>query len=242
METGIKTEGPAYDYRQYDQVWRRVAPDLNPYPEVRAAMAAEAGTDAGLSGTAAGAAVSGAVTPAAAAAGTGAAAGTAVPGTGMSGMTPGTNMTEEPAACCLGTATPAELEMLSGFIEGELNDRRVYLCYARRAPTAYARQVMKETAVEEGTHAKRLMAVYYLMTGACYTPSVAVGTMNVPPYREALRGRYHEEMCGNFNYIRASEETTDYCLTRIFEELAADEYRHAQQMLHLLENAIRPLA
>ena len=25
-----------YDYRKYDRVWKRVAPDLNPYPDVRA--------------------------------------------------------------------------------------------------------------------------------------------------------------------------------------------------------------
>lgn len=166
-----------------------------------------------------------------------------MPGMGMtSGAKAGQQPAEQREACCLGTASPAEMEMLGGFIEGELSDRRVYLCYARRAPTAYARQVMKEAAVDEGMHAKRLMAVYYLITGECYTPAVAVGAVSVPPYCEALRDRYHEEICGNFNYIQASEETTDYCLTRIFEELAADEYRHAQQMMRLLENALRPLA
>lgn len=30
-------ENEPYDYRQYDQIWRRVAPQENPYPEVRRA-------------------------------------------------------------------------------------------------------------------------------------------------------------------------------------------------------------
>lgn len=29
------SENVTYDYRLYDQVWQRVAPELNPYPEVR---------------------------------------------------------------------------------------------------------------------------------------------------------------------------------------------------------------
>jgi hypothetical protein len=31
-------ENSDYDYRDYDRIWRRVSPDLNPYPEVRAAQ------------------------------------------------------------------------------------------------------------------------------------------------------------------------------------------------------------
>ena len=33
------SENMTYDYRLYDQVWQRVAPELNPYPEVRSGEA-----------------------------------------------------------------------------------------------------------------------------------------------------------------------------------------------------------
>ena len=46
-------------------------------------------------------------------------------------------------------------------------------------------------------------------------------------------GKYY--VCGGLNYRRASEETTDECLTEIFQELSRDEYRHARQILTLLE-------
>lgn len=41
-----------YDYRKYDRIWRRVAPELNPYPEARAADEREAaGPSCPLDGT-----------------------------------------------------------------------------------------------------------------------------------------------------------------------------------------------
>ena len=51
MENSIPT---TYDYRAYDRIWQRVSPDLNPYPEVRAAPEPPApqqeGGDAALPG------------------------------------------------------------------------------------------------------------------------------------------------------------------------------------------------
>ena len=39
MET--YTCGERQDYQQYDRIWQRVSPELNPYPEIRAEQAAE---------------------------------------------------------------------------------------------------------------------------------------------------------------------------------------------------------
>ena len=43
--SGIQSAPPATteDYRQYDRIWQRVAPDLNPYPEVRQTESAGGG-------------------------------------------------------------------------------------------------------------------------------------------------------------------------------------------------------
>lgn len=81
-----------YDYRQYDRIWERVAPTLNPYPAARTQNSAAAA--------------------------------------------PMTVQEEEnlPGAeqnpCCMGSQAAESLEVLKGFIEEELADRRYYLAFA----------------------------------------------------------------------------------------------------------------
>ena len=41
------------------------------------------------------------------------------------------------------------------------------------------------------------------------------------------------------NYARAADGTTDPCLVKLLNELSADEYRHAERMMTLLERAMR---
>lgn len=141
--------------------------------------------------------------------------------------------------CCMGTAAQEDVDVVRGFIEEELADRRGYLAYASAAPSAGVRQIFRRLAAEEGGHAKKLMGVYYLITGQMYCPAVPVPAHTcVPSWREILRLRYHEESCGGLNYRRAAEETTDECLTEIFTELSQEEYCHARQMLRLLEKVM----
>lgn len=139
--------------------------------------------------------------------------------------------------CCMGTAAQEDIDVIRGFIEEELSDRRSYLACATSAPTPAARQLMRRLAAEEGGHARRLMGVHYLITGQNYSAAVPLPA-NIPctgSWREVLRLRYHEEICSGLNYRRASEETTDECLSEILLELSRDEYRHARQLLCLLE-------
>ena len=139
--------------------------------------------------------------------------------------------------CCMGTAAQEDIDVIRGFIEEELSDRRSYLACAASAPTPAARQLMRRLAAEEGGHARRLMGVHYLITGQNYSAAVPLPA-NIPctgSWREVLRLRYHEESCSGLNYRRASEETTDECLSEILLELSHDEYRHARQLLCLLE-------
>ena len=139
--------------------------------------------------------------------------------------------------CCMGTAAQEDIDVIRGFIEEELSDRRSYLACAASAPTPAARQLMRRLAAEEGGHARRLMGVHYLITGQNYSAAVPLPA-NIPctgSWREVLRLRYHEESCSGLNYRRASEETTDECLSEILLELSHDEYRHTRQLLCLLE-------
>ena len=140
--------------------------------------------------------------------------------------------------CCMGSAAAEMLEVLTGFIEGELADRRYYLALSRQAP-AWARQRLRDIAADEGGHARRLMAVHYLITGECYRPAISCERIYIGRWCAALRERYHEEACGGLNYARAAEGTTDICLEQILSELSADEYRHAGEMLSMLERGIQ---
>lgn len=140
--------------------------------------------------------------------------------------------------CCMGTAALESLEVLQSFIREELADRRTYLFLARRAPTAEARQVFRAIASDEGRHARRLLAAVYLITGERYCPAICYPPLRCDGYCAALRERYHEEVCGGFNYHRASRETLDPCLQQLLLAFSQDEYRHANAMLCLLSGVM----
>lgn len=140
--------------------------------------------------------------------------------------------------CCMGTAALESLEVLQGFIREELADRRTYLFLARRAPTAEARQMFRAIASDEGRHTRRLLAAVYLITGERYCPAICYPPLRCDGYCAALRERYHEEVCGGFNYRRASQETLDPCLQQLLLAFSQDEYRHANAMLCLLSGVM----
>ena len=140
--------------------------------------------------------------------------------------------------CCMGTAALESLEVLQSFIREELADRRTYLFLARRAPTAEARQMFRAIASDEGRHARRLLAAVYLITGERYCPAICYPPLRCDGYCAALRERYHEEVCGGFNYRRASQETLDPCLQQLLLAFSQDEYRHANAMLCLLSGVM----
>ena len=140
--------------------------------------------------------------------------------------------------CCMGTAALESLEVLQGFIREELADRRTYLFLARRAPTAEARQVFLAIASDEGRHARRFLAAVYLITGERYCPAICYPPLRCDGYCAALRELYHYEVCGGFNYRRASQETLDPCLQQLLLAFSQDEYRHANAMLCLLSGVM----
>ena len=139
--------------------------------------------------------------------------------------------------CCMGSSAEEMLPVMEGFIEVELSDRRYYMAFARQAPS-WARQHLRQIATEEACHARRLMAVYYLITGSCYRPAVSCERICVGQWCAALRERYHAEACGGFNYARAQDGTTDPCLGELLGQLSADEYRHAEMLMGMLERSL----
>ena len=141
--------------------------------------------------------------------------------------------------CCMGTAARESLPVLTGYIEEELEDQRYYAALWRCAPP-WARPILHTLSEDEGRHARRLMAVHYLITGECYRPAIPCGHIRFEGWCQTLRGRYHAESCGALNYARSAEGTTDTCLRRVFEDLSREEFRHAEQISRLLERSLPP--
>lgn len=198
MEQTLHTVGH-YDYRQHDRIWRRVSPQMEPYPGFNGQTVEEQ---------------------------TGAVQQEMLP--------PGA--TTDP--CCMGTAAAEMLDVLQGYIEETRENHRVYAAMLRCAPP-WARSALRELAAEKGNQEKRLLAMYYLITGACYHPMLAGGTIHLGNWCENLRRQYHAEACGGLNYARSAEGTTDPCLRGLLEEFSAEEYRHADRILALLERSLQ---
>lgn len=214
-----------YDYRQYDRVWQRVAPNLEPYPGMRQSPDSK-NSSAEAAPAAAPANSTTMMTPVSQQ--------TSAAQTAQEGQLPGA--AQNP--CCMGSAAAEMLEVLTGFVEEELGDRRYYLALSRQAPV-WARQRLRDIAADEGGHARRLMAVHYLITGECYRPAVSCEHIYIGRWCPALRERYHAEACNGLNYARAAEGTTDPCLAELLNELSADEYRHAAELMEMLERALQ---
>ena len=106
-----------YDFRQYDRVWQRVAPDLEPYPGISTAAAAPAPPPQTAS---------------------------AAVLTRQESQLPGA--AQDP--CCMGSAAAEMLEVLTGYIEEEMADRRYFLTMSRQAPS-WARQRLRDIAADE---------------------------------------------------------------------------------------------
>ena len=198
----------ACEQRRYDRVWQRVAPILEPYPGYQPMPAL-----ADLPGQSA---------PA------------APPASVPESQLPGA----EQNPCCMGTEAAEMLEVLDGFIEEELTDRRSTLALARQAPS-WARQTLRDLAEAAGRRARRLMAVHYLITGQCYQPSLECQRLCHGAWCPALRERYHAEACDGLNYIRAAEGTVDPCLAELLRQMSRESYQGADSLLRLLERALR---
>jgi hypothetical protein len=139
----------------------------------------------------------------------------------------------------MGSAAAEMLEVISGFIQEELADQAALRAMLRCAP-AWAGPRLRELAAEAGEHARRLMAVWYLITGQCWRPvQTACGRHSGGRWCEALRQRYHDAVCNGLNYVRAAEETIDPCLAGILRELSDEEYRHGDILLRMLERSLR---
>ena len=237
MENPILGQYPegtvTYDYRMYDRIWQRVSPDLDPYPEVRAAAeaaAASAPVPAPAPEQEAPAAPSVPAETPAAPAPAETPAETPERSAGAEDQLPGA----EKNPCCMGTQAQESINVLAGFIEEELAERRYYLALAQRTRHMHVLRLLRRLASEKQCAARDLSTAYYLITGQCYTPTIAVDSLQWDNLAEALRSCYHQEACSGFNYARAADGAPDPCLQKLFTKLSQQSYRRADEIMCVL--------
>lgn len=108
MEENVQNPetSPSYDFRKFDQIWKRVSPNLTPYVDAAASLELSVQSEPAAPSPAASEKPSESPAPA------------------------------EPSPCCMGAAAMEMLQMLEGFIEDELSDNRYYTALCRQAPAA----------------------------------------------------------------------------------------------------------
>ena len=213
-----RTDAPnTYDYRMYDRIWQRVSPDLDPYPEVRAAQDSTAAPPR--------ADKAGGTDPAA-----------------VSPSVPASDTSELPGAekdpCCMGSQADDSVNVITGFINDELADSRCCAVLSRQVRDPRAARLFRRIAGEKQAAARDLRAAYYLITGTCYTPVITLERRQWKCLADILRSCYHQEACSGFNYLRAVEGAPDLCLEKLFTRLGEAAHRRADEVLELLGKII----
>ena len=117
------------------------------------------------------------------------------------------------------------IETLRARIDGEHAARLTYLALARCAGR-YA-GTLRSIAAQEGVHARKLSALYYLHTGKCHTPQAESACPN--DFCQSLRECYQAELQSAAHYRADAERYPEH--RELFTRLACDEARHSR-MLH----------
>lgn len=122
-------------------------------------------------------------------------------------------------------------EQVMELLCGELEDAAFYEALSCRIGGKLGQRLLT-IAAQERKHAKKLSAIYYLMTGKKPCPDKPKCPC-IACTNEALRERYIEETKGAEHYCHLAEKAGSFC--ELFRELACEESRHAQMILHLLQ-------
>lgn len=134
---------------------------------------------------------------------------------------------------CLGTASNVYGDQLQRFIARELADARYYRSLAGMAGNR-AEKALRQISKEERSHAGRLSAAYFLISGVHFWPE-RIANPVIPSFLGALRQRFAAEQQGHWDYNAAAAATGDNLLKELYLILAAEEQTHANLIRGVLE-------
>ena len=119
-------------------------------------------------------------------------------------------------------------------IQCECCEAAIYRSLAAQGPKC-ARERLLRLAEDERCHAKRLGALYFLMTGKKYCPEPVRGACTAC-FNEALRKQYQAELEAQEQYARLAARAGEQAC--MFEALARDEGRHAKMIYCILQQTL----
>ena len=123
---------------------------------------------------------------------------------------------------------------LAQMIQCECCEAAIYRSLAAQGPKC-ARERLLRLAEDERCHAKRLGALYFLMTGKKYCPEPVRGVCTAC-FNEALRKQYQAELEAEARYAKLAARAGEQAC--MFEALARDEGRHAKTIYCILQQTL----
>ena len=212
-----------YDFRQYDQVWRRVIPTLSPWGETNDALVVvteqETSPEKNIAQTLAQNSEKNIAKNIA----------QILPRNPDSNLEPDFKRDFENA--------PA---ILADLIEQELSQRGKVINLFKKAPT-WARRNLRDLSNRELSRVKSLTAAYYLISGVLYEPAPhSDHVILTASWRPELRERYLDMTRLSSRYARAADMIADPCLTRPLRNFSDAACADATEILRLMEKSIAP--
>jgi rubrerythrin len=125
------------------------------------------------------------------------------------------------------------MEKLQTYITAELGDAQLYDELSGNAPSEDARQLLREFAEDERSHADEFKRLYREMTGRRFNPEVAPPVLN-DSYSNILRDRVLDESGDFRKYGEQYLMTEPGELRDAFYRARTDEGVHAFRLLYLL--------
>ena len=130
-----------------------------------------------------------------------------------------------------------ETEAVAGAITRELEERRTYQTIARRVPQPMRRAV-EQLAADAGRGARRLMAVYFALTGKRFRPDPVRPRSSAENWLTELRRVYRQCLSAAEQYARWAEGTDDPVLSDALRELAGEKRRQARALMGIWESSL----
>ena len=126
-------------------------------------------------------------------------------------------------------------ERLRAFLADEQKAAAEYADLARRTGAAPAKRLFMRLANEERDHAKQLEMMLYMLNGGIHPLPQKRENSGRGKMLQALRSQYAAEQRSVEAYSAAAAETRDQRLSALYSRLAADEQKHGDALLGLLQ-------
>lgn len=145
----------------------------------------------------------------------------------------GSDLPSDGADCPAGEETTS---LLRRQVLEALEGWQLYRHLARRTRNSAAR-TLTALAADQHKLARKLAAVYFLLTGLRYWPTETLSVPAIPSLWGTLRQRHLAERQAELSYRMAMDDTDDPTLRELYRELTEGCQSHCRRLRELLEQS-----